>query len=175
MPGLSPEETLAAKIETAIQPLLDASVTPIIGRRDDCLFQFGTGTYFAVGEHQFLVTAAHVFRKARKEQVELFVPQCGEPTAKRQLISLGGMNVTDARRKFDVAVAELSSAIVEQIPNRRFLHLNDVRFVQPTEGGWFYIAGHPQVLYAESEPGRLIAGEGICYLTRPYEGETNQV
>jgi hypothetical protein len=92
LPTDLPALAFAARMGDELRPILDLSTTPLLGF-DDAAFEqqggisvltnqpvvsMGTGTFFRVDDHYFIVTAAHVIHKTREKRLSLSIP-FGDP------------------------------------------------------------------------------------------------
>jgi len=125
-----------------IEPILRASVLPLLVKYQGRLAQLGTGTLFQVADASFIVTASHVVEEAAKRRLPLFTFDCVETG---QAISLQQADFQAYTEPLvDVAIARLSNEIVRAMPNRRFLSVHQTERDLPRprlSGGWLH--GNP--------------------------------
>jgi hypothetical protein len=140
-------------------PVFRQSVTPIGAYHAGRTIQWGTGTFFRVGDASFLVTATHVWLSAKRHKLDLCVfdtTGTADGWSGMAIVPLHGQ-VYFARDPADVAVVELPDETVGQLTNRRFLHLNQVA-LHPATSGCFWVYGFPQEGVRED-----VSGESVRY------------
>jgi len=137
---------LCEQMNETIRPIVRRSVTPIGAiPKGGQTMQFGTGTFFSLGESSFLVTAGHVWTKAQKYGFELciFDGDAGRlDESPLTEVSLDGQ-IHFTKDVADVAVIELDRKTVERLPNRHFLRLQEVS-LKAESPGWCWVYGFPQ-------------------------------
>jgi hypothetical protein len=123
------------------------AVTPITIIHDTEDKQLGTGTFFQLADHFFLVTAAHVWDQAtqRGAQGRLYVfnnlnRHEGEVDLQPVLL-LGRIYLF--REPLDVAVMQLEESVVPQLSGCQFLRLDKV-CLRPPGRGFYWVYGYPQ-------------------------------
>jgi hypothetical protein len=141
-------------LQQSFKDLLFGSIVSIMGHHSGSVCQWGTGTLFAIGDSSFLITAAHVITDARKYQVSMFI---GDKAQSAPAISLADCKAYPLGGHHDVGVIELRDHIVESIPHRVFLRLNDVAYSATPIPGRFLLWGYPKYLSVPVDPSCLAA------------------
>lgn len=164
-----PDDTFGeAAVLTYLRRMYDAAaelakrcVTPIVAQPlGGQPSQFGTGTFFRIGERRFLISAAHVFRQRAKGGFNLTVFETcrggvdpinleGEEWRYDDPEDPGSLH--DHAEPADVSVVELSPETATALSDERFLTLQHVQF-GPIAPGVFAVMGFP---LANSGPASL--------------------
>lgn len=143
------------ELHSVLGPRIAQCVTPIVGSIRDRSYQYGTGTLFRAGSQSFLVTAAHVLSQAKEQDALLRLFDARATVDEQEAcesIALPKWTAYVGQEPADVAVVPLSTETVAGLPNRRFLHLNEVELrAKPPGGCW--VMGYPaeMVGYTEGE------------------------
>jgi len=115
------------------------STIAIYGQQNDRLVKDRTGVLFAVGEHYFILTAAHGLEACRTHGIPLYTAPTtpgGYPVPLE--VSVFG------NKSMDVAVMEMQADLAEQLlPRRTFLRMTDVDLACETPKGFYVIVGYP--------------------------------
>jgi len=145
-----------------------SSVTPILVTRDNAVFQQGTGTLFQVGEHELLVTAAHVFDNLVEGDWIPHLLDAGNEYEQIRPVQLLGRTMS-WKGSFDVSVTLLDDRTTEKLPNRKYLPFSmiDIGTILP---GAFCVGGFPAALGIGDPNSNLLCGCMIC--TKLYTGST---
>ena len=123
------------ELHRALGPKMMAAVTPIAGSHVGRTLQYGTGTFFRAGDFSFLVTAAHVLRKAREDDALLRLLDSRADDGKARSVALPKWQAYVGEDPADVAVLPLTDEVVAALPNRTFLRLNEAALRAAWPGG----------------------------------------
>src|ERR1700722_9393659 len=113
------------ELHRVLGPKMMRCVTPIAGLLAGRTRHYGTGTLFRVGDFSFLVTAAHVLKKAKKDDVTIRIldGESNDGTSRLRSLALPKWNAYVGEPPADIAVLPLSDEVVAGLPNRTFLRL----------------------------------------------------
>jgi hypothetical protein len=149
MPAIVVQDSVLAEMAEAFHPLFYDYISPIgVYNSDGIAYPFGTGTFFQVGDHKFIVTAAHVFEEAKKYGAgsgDLCAFDFGEAIehgTKLIDVPLEGQKVRLDGALDDVGVMRLSEKTISGLTRKRFLTLADVA-LWPEKPGYLWVAGFP--------------------------------
>ena len=160
---------LIGKMDDALLPLFQQCILPIYAEQDGSPVQCGTGTLFRVADTSFLVTASHVADIAAVHKYQLYIT---DATQGSNGIALEGN--LHSERNLDVAVWELTSRVVAELPNRKFLTVHHADRTRSRLGkGWFYVHGYPNIWSVPNPDGQRIAVKPFTYGAVLYDGPTN--
>jgi len=153
-----------------IEPILRASVLPLLVKYQGRLAQLGTGTLFQVADASFIVTASHVVEEAAKRRLPLFTFDCVETG---QAISLQQADFQAYTEPLvDVAIARLSNEIVRAMPNRRFLSVHQTdRASRRPENATYLVHGYPEVGFTETLTEFKLGFQPFVALTTLFTGD----
>jgi hypothetical protein len=168
---LTPEEVDAflARMTAALQPIFAKCVVPICGERGGVAVQCGTGTLFRVADVSFLVTASHVTENARERGYQLAV--CDAAPGAPGIPLYGRWH---GHTNFDVAVWELPSDVVNELPNRMFLTVHHAdRANRRPKNGVYYVHGYPDLLTNVNTAEQKVSLMPFTYAAGIYKGETS--
>lgn len=134
------------RMSEILTPMLTRSVTPIAAITPNGTFQWGTGTFFAVADESFLVTASHVFDTAEQQGVAqnlcfFDLGEVGDERAALRPVPLSG-NVHRVKDPPDVAIFQLEPSLAASVTGRHFLRLSEVA-LRPSADGCFWVFGFP--------------------------------
>jgi hypothetical protein len=143
-----PDE-MVEEMALALQPLVRGSVTPVAVYANETILPFASGTFFRIGTHHFLVTAAHVFNDA-KDYGDKSGSLCVfdfdtkiDGGYQMKAVPLQGKKLLlEQPNEVDVGVMELWPVTVSNLKSRRFLTLSDVQ-MRPDLPGWGWVSGFP--------------------------------
>jgi hypothetical protein len=116
------------EMHRVLGPKMMSCITPIAGSLRDRTFQYGTGTFFRAADFFFLVTAAHVLKVAKRDNVLLRILD-GESKGGQvqyQDVALPKWQAYIGEDPADVAILPLSDEVVAALPKRTFLRLDEV-------------------------------------------------
>jgi hypothetical protein len=154
-----------------LKPRFNQCITPLGFARGGELGVFGTGTLFRVADLSLLVTASHVFERAKEEGRELAI--CD---ARQGAMAVPLVGRVSGHTAYDVAVFELAPETVAEIPNRSFMsvHQADRRNRRPARGT-YCVCGFPEALAGvEGAPTKLTAIPHTEFATL-YMGDTDSL
>lgn len=178
-----PALAIAASIGDRLHPILQRSVIPILGwneaavieqgsitvvQTDAVVAQRGTGTLLQVGDHRFLVTAAHVFDLLDEEGEHPLIWN-GDPPSLTPLY--GNCFRTDELA--DLAVMHIDADQANQLPGDWFVRMSAIEFGATLPNGWYFLYGFPSVLTRQSKDMVTIFQESFTYRTGLYYGTTS--
>ena len=181
LPTDPPALAFAAWMGDELHPILDSSTTPILGFDDRAAEQegsifllrkqpfvlMGTGTFFRVGDHHFIVTAAHVIHEIEKARLALSIP-CGDPPRSEPF--QGNCLLADGIP--DLALLPLPSTLIDGMTHQRFLRLSDVEFRQDLGQGWCFLHGYPSLESYHSKDWLTFTTVSFTHRTGLYYGST---
>jgi hypothetical protein len=154
------------------QKALSASISIVaFSKPKEELFQFATGTLLKVGDVPLLVTAAHVFRRAKELGLRLAIS-----SGKSFLQLSGDWFSSSDTTPYDIAVVRLTEDITSKLTNETYIRLHDVDFNPNLSKGVFCLLGYPNRLSIPSTPSNITMRlTPFQYLTYAYEGETDKL
>lgn len=143
------------ELHSALAPKLVRCITPIAATVESTTFQLGTGTFFRAADYSFLVTAAHVLRKAKKlgAQIRLLDGESTDRCVKYQDVPLRKWTAYIGKEPADIGIIPLEREVVSELANRWFLRLDEVA-IRPSVPGGCWVMGYPAETVAYSDAGR---------------------
>ena len=123
----------------------------IVRAYEGAVHQFGTGTLFRVGNDSFVVTAAHVIKKACAQGKTL-----GITSAADSIVAVPGTWMCSSEGQhgslddpFDVAVHKLPKDVIDKIGSKTYLTFDDIEFKAQSATAVYTLFGFPGI-WAES-------------------------
>ncbi|HWF91410.1 MAG TPA: hypothetical protein VN684_03945 [Terriglobales bacterium] len=120
------------------------SIVAIVIVKKPSVYLLGTGSLFQIADHHFVVTAAHVVKRAYQHDKTIGI--AGDSNS---LISVHGDWIlsTSASENdpFDTAVYLLPDNAVQRLSQFRFFRLSDVNFGEQSKTTIFTVFGHPEI------------------------------
>ena len=129
-----------------VPEVVASSTVGIVGSREKVIRQIGTGTLLSVADHRFVVTAGHVIRKARDDELTVGVSGADDGhflTATHPWWISGSINRPQTEDAHDIAVYEFSSEQLKRIAGASFVRIADVEFERDLSRGYFLVSGFP--------------------------------
>ncbi len=155
-------------------PWADSHTLPIWAAKPGVVCLAGSGTLFRVADVSFLVTAAHVYTDAEDGGWTLLVTDDSDGAPE---VRLTGGAVWVQPLPLDVAVWELSPAVVNSLTGRAFLSVHDTdRRRRRTGPGLYALYGYPgELCDLSSRVGARVIAEHrpLSYITSPYSGQVH--
>lgn len=136
-----------------------SSATPIVAVFEGQLSQHGTGHLFGIGEHRFLVTAAHVISQAVENGRALYIttgiPGTGGLVPIEKSLAFGATDFDfEGNDPVDVAIFRLDQETIAKLGNRTFLTTLDIaRSPEPAED-LYWLHGFPSA-FCPAEPNKI--------------------
>jgi hypothetical protein len=159
------------KMDEQMAPLFQKCVLPIFAVQNGSPVQCGTGTLFRVAGRPFIVTAWHVAAISTKDNIQLYVSDCGQGA---RAAALHGEVHVMTEDRCDVALCELPDEVVRMLSNRSFLNLSQIdRTLAPLKKGWFYIHGYPTCWSKPNKAVLRIGTQALTYGTVLYAGRAD--
>lgn len=152
--------------------------TPIVTDYKGKVLHFGTGTLFCVADYYFLVTAAHVFKKAKEYKLPLGIGGSNDG----YLIALKGNSVVSSEGQygssgdpFDVGIHPLSKDIVTRLRQEKtFIHIDDIDFGVQSPTAVYTLFGFPGVWSTPSTSDKeTVKYKALQYTTYQYDRNTS--
>jgi len=142
-----------ARIAESVQKDFGPAICPIVGMVKGRALQCGTGTLFKIGDRRFIITAAHVMETMSKAEGD---PLISDHAPHSAAVPLYDSRAVMFRNKWgDCAVVEVQPAIVEHVPNRRWVTMLDFAYPPPTPNDLYYVCGYPSQLTETTASGGL--------------------
>jgi hypothetical protein len=145
------------------------SVLPIFTIDDRGPKQWGTGTLLEVADRSFIVSASHVFDRAREQERILLLADCADGGS---LVPLDG--VARTAPKSDVAFIELQPTLAKRL-KWRFLRFDSVAQQVNHSAGLFFVYGYPARLADPALPDGSCFYEPLRLFTVPFSGDAAMV
>jgi hypothetical protein len=159
MPDPDPHIDITRRFETALSPVLQTAAVPLYTRavEHDHIRPLGTGSLFAVADKRFLVSAAHVLREARVDQL-----------VAANLVAMAQFSITGdvaANDGLDVGILDLAPEAASLFDGMRWLRVPDLHLEPVALADFCALAGYPAEMQQRSGPTRALG-----YITRPHAG-----
>jgi len=158
-------------ISDAGAAIAQLATTPIASHEPGGLQQLGMGTLFEIGASRFLVTAGHVVKESQKNDWPLSVFDAAAEDSPVQPVTLLGNACRIDEEAYDVALIELHQPVIEELPRRQFLHLQDVE-IGTLQPGFFCIFGYARNMAKCYVNGSEFYLEPFAYGGPLFRGET---
>lgn len=141
---------LLLTLSSSIPEAVTGATVAIAGANGPVVRHFGSGTLLAVADQCFVVTAAHVVRKAHDDQATLGISGGLNgnfvATAGNWILSQGG----DQEDAFDIAIYPLQPSQVTRLDRCTFVRVADVSFDTDLSRGYFVVSGFPSIWSTDS-------------------------
>jgi hypothetical protein len=134
----------------AVEAFLRSCAVPLVGEVEDQLSLLGTGSFFHVEDRGVcLVTAAHVLRQARRDQVDVAVPMRSSSNY-ATLFAYDEYLPEEDANDYDAAVVVLKDLDIKQQIRADWRVLNGGHPLPATKASnRFVVAGYPRELVAK--------------------------
>ncbi len=124
-----------------------SATVSIVLAHDSAVHQFGTGILFRVGNHSFVVTAAHVIKEANAHGKTL-----GITSAEDSIVAVPGTWMCSSEGQygssgdpFDVAVQRLPKDAIDKIGSKTYLTFKDIEFQAQSATAVYTLFGYPGI------------------------------
>lgn len=150
----------------------------IVIAHDGGVHQFGSGILFRVADYTFVITAAHVVKRAVKNQKTLGISNASGSfvTADGQWLCSSEGQFGSNEDPFDVAVKRIGDDAVKRLSGKEFLRFDDIDFAKQSPAAVYTLFGFPA---AWSEPSITdetpLKLKGLQYTTYRYDRETTDL
>jgi hypothetical protein len=165
---------LAGAMSSCVPELTIKSTVALVASKHHMLRQIGTGTLLAVAEHRFVVTAAHVVRKASESEATLGFSGTKDgrfvATVEKWFLTTEFENDSD---RHDVAIYELTPEQSCRFDDANFVRIADVAFPQDMSNKYCVVTGFPSMWSIELGPSdETMKSKLLQYGTYSLEGST---
>ncbi|MCX7157360.1 MAG: hypothetical protein NTW45_13070 [Rhodocyclales bacterium] len=160
-------------MSASIPDSIASSTIAIVGANGPLVRHFGSGTLLAVADRRFVVTAAHVIRKAHEAQATVGISGGSEnyfiATAGNWILSCNDTH----EDRFDVAIYPLDPSQTESLGQCTFVRIGDVAFNTDLSRGFFVVSGFPSIWSTETLHAReTMKLRLLLYSTYSYRGDS---
>ncbi len=150
------------------------SALAIVGSHSCNVRHMGTGTLLAVADAKFVVTAAHVLKMAKDQDLTVAIsPALGgvftAVTARPWVLTMDG----GAGDQNDVALYRLDERELGRLGAVDFVRIADVCFEKDLASAYFVVCGFPSIWSTASNPDGDMKSRLLQYGTYPFKGETS--
>lgn len=149
-PASKQASTLLQAMAASIPDAVSAATVAIAGANGPIVRHFGSGTLLAVADRCFVVTAAHVIRKAHDAQATVGISGGSHgyfvATPGNWILSQGSTQ----EDPFDIAIYLLDPSQVARLDRCTFVRIADVSFNADLSRGYFIVSGFPSIWATES-------------------------
>lgn len=154
-------ESLAERFkiaERAVPARIDKAAVAILRTNSESTVAHGSGTLFQVADQRFVVTAAHVLRRAKEIGWGIGI------TGEKEIVQLPGdwlcspqTGSQPDRGLGDIAVYKLTEAQVTDLGQREFVRVADLGLHADVTKGFFLLLGFPAMLSDSAHgPGEIV-------------------
>jgi len=168
-------EEVLRDIDAVVAPMMERSIIPIVVSTTGGRTAHGTGTYFAIGETRFIVTAAHVLKQAHDTNAQLYFPglMSGKPSfCPMKGYAAWSKDKVHAHRP-DVAAWRFTDPSVTPPAGRVPIRLEDIDRDPPGESDVYCVAGFPVAHNQHIKTGENGPCTAIKLYAGRYEGSTD--
>lgn len=127
-----------------------AATVAVVGANGPLIRHFGSGTLLAVADRRFVVTAAHVIRKAHEFEATVGI----SGGLDNYFVATSGnwiLSHNDALDDpFDIALYPLTQSQTERFHHRAFIRIADASFAVDLSRGFFVVSGFPSIWTTDS-------------------------
>lgn len=157
------------RLREEILPGIERSSVPLYGAHDDNLIHDRTGVLYRIGDHYFILTAAHKLREYVKHNIPLCVDCCDYKSIPIPLgDSVFHTTVGDDR---DVAAIRLPRNVVEDLQaHKEFLTHADIRLKDHSDQSFYVLFGYPRDWSGPTSHTSVLSMP-LIYACRRYVGE----
>lgn len=126
---------------------------------------FGSGTLLRIADRTFVVTAAHVLKDNRRQNL------CVVPADSMRLVHLEGTGYVIDDEALDIAIIQLLPDVAEQLDAKAFVRLGDVSTSSNLDMCMFALFGFPIVLSCNDN--QSIKLTKFHFVAPAYDGSTS--
>jgi hypothetical protein len=178
---MSQQQPSASEVAALVRALvartpsrIAGATVAIVGSLSRNVRHLGTGTLLAVADAKFVVTAAHVLKMAKEQDLTVAIsPALGGVFTAVTARPWALTSDSGASEHHDVALYRLDERELGRLGAVEFVRIADVCFERDLAAAYFVVCGFPGMWSTASNPDGHMKSRLLQYGTYPFKGTTS--